>query len=319
MNFARSSLYKAAAVLLAALLVLAAGCTVSAGPITFRFDKPASHTASARDIAKQKTAKAVAAEMQVALATFRSDRLALHLVQRGGSPPAYRRADVILLIDRARQDLPRTIKSTWPGEMEALADWVSGQIHGIQGALDATPGTARVAWHGDSTPRVVAAVASLGARSRPSLAAAKPTPQAETVPVETSNRLLDRVEGVITRIFTLATHRDLWVRVWVGSSPPQSMFSFWPFGQMLGQGQAAKPHIIKTDGDEEVLRGLWQYKATTTKGAITEVIECKNPASTSQAQNTSEPLDLVNGTSFFCCRFEDHYCQHVADEKACPP
>ena len=37
-------------------------------------------------------------------------------------------------------------------------------------------------------------------------------PQPEMVPVETANHLLDQVEGVISRIFTLASHDDLWVK-----------------------------------------------------------------------------------------------------------
>ena len=31
----------------------------------------------------------------------------------------------------------------------------------------------------------------------------------------------------------------------------------------------------------------------------------------------SERLDLVNGSRFFCCQFNESYCHHVDDEKDC--
>ncbi len=77
--------------------------------------------------------------------------------------------------------------------------------------------------------------------------------------------------------------------------------------------------IIRTAGKRDgVIRGLYSYRAAWTKGGVTDLIQYPLPPDSPVAQQ-SERLDLVNGTGFFCCRFGEHYCQQVANEKECRP
>jgi hypothetical protein len=124
------------------------------------------------------------------------------------------------------------------------------------------------------------------------------------------------VGEVVGRIFFLAERDDLEVELWVGSMPaPQATFRFWPQGKVKGSTPA--PTILRTNGKREhVLRGLYSYRAAWAKGRVTELVEYPNPAG---APLASERLDLVSGSSFFCCRFSEQYCHHVANEKECRP
>ena len=109
------------------------------------------------------------------------------------------------------------------------------------------------------------------------------------------------------------------MKLWVGSTPaPKATFRFWPQGKI--KGSAPAPTIIQTNGKRDhVLRGLYAYEAAWAKGAVTELVEYPSPAGASAAELASERLDLVNGSSFFCCRFNEQYCHHVDDEKECRP
>jgi hypothetical protein len=139
-------------------------------------------------------------------------------------------------------------------------------------------------------------------------------PPQDTVAAEKTDSLLDQVGQVVGRIFFLADHDNLEVKLWVGSTVPHATFSFWPQGRI--KGPAPAPTIIRTDGKRDhVVRGLYVYRAAWTKGAVTELIEYPKPAGTSVAM--SERLDLVNGSGFFCCRFNEQYCHNVANEKEC--
>ena len=66
-------------------------------------------------------------------------------------------------------------------------------------------------------------------------------------------------------------------------------------------------------------QGLRTEAGKAGQGAVTELIAYPNPAGASAAGIASERLDLVNGSSFFCCRFDQQYCQHVASKKECHP
>jgi hypothetical protein len=118
----------------------------------------------------------------------------------------------------------------------------------------------------------------------------------------------------MNRIFVLASHDDLEVKLWVGSMPaPKAKFSFWPQGTVKGSTPA--PTLIQTNGTRgHVLRGLYVYHAAWRQGPVTWVINYPNPAGPSVS---GERLDLVNGSSFFCCQFKDGYCRHVDSEKDC--
>ena len=122
------------------------------------------------------------------------------------------------------------------------------------------------------------------------------------------------MKEVVSQIFVLADHNDLEVNLWVGSTPARkARFSFWPQGNFKGSTLASK--IIKTDGKQEhVLRGLYLYEADLGmgKGVIQQI---KYPSST--APLGSERLDLVSGSRFFCCQFNESYCHHVANENEC--
>jgi hypothetical protein len=301
-----------AAVLLACLLVFAAGCVIQ---ITIP-----SKGKAAPDDPSNVISKAVAVQMQAALTEFQAKRQTLRVIQRKGAKPAYLLADVKDLIDQTGKNLQQTIEDVQPGEMEALGDWAADQIQSIQGAFTATPGRRTASFSGVSTPRAIAVVASLGGLSLQTLAAVNAKPQPETVPVETANHFLDQVESIISRIFDLASREDLWVKLWVGSTDSDSTFRFWPFALGKGATRDESTKVIQTDGDQKVLRGLYAYEAEHPDGAVTKFVQFLNPADGPSAVHTrSELLDLVNDSSFFCCRFEDGYCGHVADEKKCHP
>jgi hypothetical protein len=139
------------------------------------------------------------------------------------------------------------------------------------------------------------------------------------VPVAAADGLLDQVGQVINRIFFLASHDDLEVTLWVGSTPEaRATFRFWSEGRI--NGAAPAPTILKTNGKKaRVVRGLYDYSAAWAKGSVTQVVEYPNPAGPAAAQTESERLDLVNGSSFFCCRFNEQYCHHVDDANECHP
>jgi hypothetical protein len=168
-----------------------------------------------------------------------------------------------------------------------------------------------------SIPRAVAVVASLEKFSLPGLAGvnAAASPQ-ETISAETSNWVLDQVGAVVSRIFFLAERDDLEVELWVGSTPaPKATFRFWSKGRIKGSTPA--PTIVQANGKRKrVLRGLYAYQAAWVQGAVTELVAYPSPAA---ALFESEQLDLVNGSSYFCCQFNEAYCHHVEDEKECRP
>lgn len=304
---------RAAAAVLAGLLVLAAG-QPAGGQITFKYHLGRSE--ARKDSTQNDLAGALAAQMQAAQQTFIRNRNLLHLVTVHGKL-AYKRQEVVDLIAHTREDLDKAIDHVQPVTTAPLRAWAADAIQAVADQLAPPPGQTAAAFRDGSTPRAVAVVASLGGLSPFWLASVSAGPQQDTVPADTSNGLLDQVGNVISRIFGLASHGDLWVPIWVGSTAPHSTFQFWAYGQI--QGSAPAPLIIQTDGFKKALRGLYAYKATHTDGAVTEFVQYPSPAGSSAAQTPSERLDLVNGTGFFCCRIEDGYCQHVAGEKECHP
>lgn len=287
---------RTAAVLLACLFVTAD--RPATGQITFRVGG----TTLTVESSSKRLAKALAKETEEVRETFAESRRALNTVPGPGGEPAYLAEEVSGLIARTGEDLDKAIENVEEPGLAGLRAWSAEELRSIQEELAAP------------TPRAVARVASLG--GLPLLAAA---PQQETVPAGTSDRLLDRVGEVVNRIFFLASHDDLEVKLWAGSTPAQKVtFRFRPQGQIKGSTPA--PTIIQTNGTRnKVLRGLYVYEAAWAKGAVTELIKYPNPAGASAAVLASERLDLVNGSSFFCCRFDEQYCQHVASEKECSP
>lgn len=294
---------RAAAVLLAGLL-LAAGhpaagqLTLRIGRATFTLESPS-----------KKMAKELAQEVKEVQQRFDTNRRALRTVRGPGGEPAYPRQEVAGLIARTEQDLDQAIERIQEPGLEALRAWSAEEIRRIRDEL--APPSGRTA---ALLPAAVARVASLG--SLPSQEPAHviaATPKQETISAETSNRLLDQMGAVVSRIFFLAEKEDLEVELWVGSKPaPQAKFSFWSQGKVKGATPA--PTILQTNGKRKrVLRGLYAYKAAWTKGAVTELIEYPNSAAPTQ----SERLDLVNQSGFFCCEFNQQYCHHVDNEKEC--
>lgn len=308
----------ATAVLLAGLLLLAdglpaAGRTLRLGRVNMKF--------SVESPSRQR-AQALALQVGEVQKSFETNRRALRAVRGSDGKPAYLRQEVAGLIARTGEDLDQAIEKVQPSDLEPLRAWSAEELGRIQGELAAPPEQKTAALpSGFFTPRAIALVASL--RGFPLLAlakskaAAKPkaaVPQQDTVAAEKTDSLLDQVGQVVGRIFFLANHNDLEVKLWVGSTAPHATFSFWPQGRIKGSTPA--PTTIRTDGKHDhVVRGLYLYRAAWTKGAVTELIEYPKPAGTSVAM--SERLDLVNGSGFFCCRFDEQYCQGVANEKEC--
>jgi hypothetical protein len=296
-----------AGLLLAASLPAAGQFKVRLGRTTFTVES-----------SSKKLAVALAQEVGEVQQRFGSNRRALRTVRGPGGEPAYSRQEVANLIDSTRRDLDQAIEKVGEPGLEALSAWSAEELRRIQEELAAPPGQTAALPLGLSSPRAVARVASLA--GLPGVASVSgAAPQQETIAAETSNRLLDQVGEVVGRILFLAERDDLEVRIWVGSTPAtHARFNFWPQGKV--KGTAAAPLIIQTNGKRDrVLRGLYAYRAALADGAVTEVVQFPNPASASADRLTSEQLDLVNGSSFFCCRFHEQYCHHVADEKECRP
>jgi hypothetical protein len=307
----RSIATRAAAVVLAGLLVLAAG-QPAGGQISIHLNLGKWKTK--KDSSKE-LAGALAAQMQVVQQTFNANRKALHLVTANGKP-AYHRQEVAKLIAHTEEDLDKSIDHVQPAKMDPLRFWAADAIESLQVQLTPPHGQTAASFHSGSTPRAVAVVASLGGLPLGLASVTTTAPQPETVPAATADGLLDQVENVISRIFVLASHEDLEVELWVGSTVRHATFSFWSQGQI--KKSAPEPTNIRTDGKKNhILRGLYAYQATHAEGAVTEFIRYPNPAGAPAAQIPTERLDLVNGTSFFCCRFQENYCQHVATEKEC--
>ena len=302
---------RAAAVLLAGLL-LAAGQPATGQTLTFPLGR-----SKARVNPFQILAGALAVQIRVVQNRFDKNRRALQIVRGPDGRPAYLRQEVAGLIARTGEDLDQAIEKVKPSDLEPLQAWAADQLGRLQGNLAAPPGQRTAALpSGLFTPRAVAVVASLERLSLLRLASAKAAaPQQDTISAEKTGSILDQVGNVVGRIFFLASHDDLEVKLWVGSTPAQhATFSFWSQGRI--KGSAAAPTIIRTAGKREhVVRGLYVYRAAWTKGAVTELIEYPKPAGTSVAM--SERLDLVNGSGFFCCRFNEQYCHGVANEKEC--
>jgi hypothetical protein len=311
----RSFLTWTTAALLGALLlapVVSQAGGIHIGPVRIGIDV---------DRPSKKWAEALAPEIQAVQSRFADDRRALHTVKGADGKPAYLRKDMKDLIDRTAKDLDDAIGKVQPSALRPLQEWAADAIGRIQGEIAEPPGQIAAVPAGLFAPQPVEVIASLGSAPKKKQASPKPAvppapaaPPPDTVPTEKADSVLDEVGKVLSQIFTLAKNDDLTVTLWVGSTAPHAMFSFWPQGKI--KGSMLDPVIIRTDGKQrEVTRGLYFYRVTHGQGAVTEVIEYSQPAGTKMAQ--SERLDLVNGTGFFCCRFDEHYCHAVNDEKEC--
>jgi hypothetical protein len=297
------SVTRAAAVLLVGLLA----ADLPAAGQTFTFGR-----SKVRVSPSAVLAAALALQLGVVQAKFVRNRRALRTVQLQGGQPSYPRQEVAGLIASTGEDLDQAIEGVRPSGLEPLRAWSAEEIGRIQAKLAAAGQKTAASPSSLSTPRAVAVVASLG--GFPALRLAKAAdPQQETVAAGQANRLLDEVGEVVGKIFFLASHDDLEVKLWVGSTAPHATFSFWSQGRIKGATPA--PTIIRTDGKKSVVRGLYVYKAAWTQGTVTQWIEYPQPAGTQVTP--SERLDLVNGSGFFCCRFDEHYCHAIANTKEC--
>jgi hypothetical protein len=335
-----SASLRAAAVVLAGLLVTAGGPAAGqryhvgslAGAPAVSYRAPESRT--------KKLAKALSQQVGEAQQRFDESRRALPLVKEPHGEPAYTRQEVAGLVIATAKDLDQAIAQVGDPRLAGLRAWAAEELRPVQEELAAPAGHTAALPPDLFAPRAIALVASLGWLPLPELAAVKaaapkkaapkkaaPTqtapkpaaPKPATITAEKANGLLDQVGEVVGRVFFLASHDDLEVKLWVGSTPvPRATFRFWPQGEI--KGSAPAPLIVRTNGERDhVLRGLYSYSAAWTKGAVTELIEYPNPAGAPAARLASERLDLVNGSGFFCCRFDEQYCQHVAKAKECHP
>jgi hypothetical protein len=314
-RFSSSSIRKTGALLIGLLLVAGvatAGVSIHVGPITVGVNV---------DSHSKKLAAALTPQVKEVQKRFDENRRALRTVQGPDGKPAYLRKDVVELTARTGEDLAKAIENVGP-ELRPLEDWSADELARIQAEIGtpATPKTADFS-SGPFTPYAVAVVASMSSpakHAKPKTVAPKAVapPPPDSVPAEKSNSILDEVEEVVSQIFTLASTDNLEVKLWVGSTAPHTAFSFWSQGQI--KGDAPVPHTIRTDGKlDHVIRGFYLYRAAWAKGAVTQVIEYPNPAGTQVTGG--ERLDLVKGSSFFCCRFNEQYCHHVNNEKDCRP
>lgn len=250
---------------------------------------------------------------------FAAGRKGLPVVKGPGGVPIHPRPAVTALIDATEGDLDHAIAQVGEPGLVALRRWGVEEFRKIHAGLDApSGGGARTA--ALSGPQPVAVVASL----MPYLPAggrggSDPGAQAKAEAAR-SEGALDRVAQVVERLFTLAKNDDLVVTLWAASTPAQhAIFRFW--SQAYVEGSRQGPAIIRTNGQRKgVLRGLYSYSVELSgHPAIGYPAPggARHAALGGTAVPSSEGLDLVNGSSFFCCRFEDGYCQHVDDPGAC--
>ncbi|HEX3551696.1 MAG TPA: hypothetical protein VIA62_00530 [Thermoanaerobaculia bacterium] len=292
--------------------VAAASVSIHIGPLTVGFNV---------DSPSKKWAATLTPQVKEVQKRFAENRRALRTVQGPDGKPAYLRKDVVELTARTGEDLDKAIENVGP-DLRPLEDWSADELARIQVEIGAAPKTAAFP-SGLFAPQAVAVIASLGTPPKkpasPKTVAPKPVaPPPDTIPAEKSNSFLDEVEEVVSRIFTLASTDDLEVKLWVGSTALHTAFSFWSQGQITKDAPA--PHTIRTDGKlDHVIRGLYAYKADWAQGAVTYRISYPNPADAPAAEIPSERLDLVKGSRFFCCRFDQNYCHHVDNEKDCRP
>lgn len=337
----RSSVTRAAAVLLAGLLLAPANPSTAGVKVGYKFGKDHSVklTKEGESGAAAVLAKAIAKQVQQVHDRFTTNRKALRTLSGPGNGPGYLSNEVTGLISNTQKDLDQAIQNVQPSRTEPLRAWVDDQFQQIQGKIPPAGPTASLPGH--SAPRTGVALASLQGgglpvaakpktkkpappKPKPAPPQAAPPPKPQTIPTATADRLLDQVEEVVSRIFTLADHEDLEVSLWVGSTAAKAKlkfwrashgtFRFWPEGKINGSTPA--PTIVQMTGKKEhVLRGLYSYEADLglEKGAVVQTIKYPNSA----APLENERLDLVKGSSFFCCRFNEDYCHHVDSEKDC--
>lgn len=338
---------RAATVLLAGLLLAASA--PAWGQLGFRIQfggrRPQETKASV-------VAVALAKAVQQVQQRFDQGRRALPVQTGPGGEQAYPREKVMELVDVTEKDLDQAIERVGEPGLAALRYWAAEELRRVRSELEISPG-ARIA-AASRGPQAVAVVASLGSYALPAsdspcpcaangsaagahskeLAGAKvslyPLPgvvqaktearQQDTIGAERSNQVLEHVGQMIGRLFFLAANDDLEVDLWVGSTPKQpAAFRFWSQG--FGKGSPPAPTIIRTnDKRKRVLRGLYSYRASFGDGPVVEYLsrDASGPAHAGLGDD-SERLDLVNGTSFFCCRFDDKYCHHVDSAKDCRP
>ncbi|HYU34455.1 MAG TPA: hypothetical protein VEW48_20070 [Thermoanaerobaculia bacterium] len=262
--------------------------------------------------------EALTPKVQAVQTRFADNRRTLHTLKGPGGVQVRPVQEVSDLISHTGTDLDQAIEGVGKPELAGLRAWSAQKVQNIQDQFKALP-VQTASFPGVSTPRAVAVVASLEWLPLPAKNPAPPKTKTQAVPADASDRLLDQLGKVVDRIFVLASHDDLEVKLWVGSTPAQkASFSFWTQGKIKGTAQA--PITIKTNGKEDhVLRGLYSYRAALPKGSVTELIAYPDQAGAPASQVASEQLDLVNGSGFFCCRFDENYCQHIASEKECHP
>jgi len=303
-----------AAAVLAGLLV-ATG--LSAGGFSFNLGKAVSITIESSG---KKLAAALTREVTQVEQRFTAKRAALSTVRVAGREPGYLRPEVVGLIAGTRVDLIQAIGQVGEPGLDGLAGWAEEEIGAIEKEAAAASAQAAFELPGRGTPYEVARVAGPAWLALPGFASlGAAAPRQETLSTGTADGLLDRVGAVVSRILFLAEREDLEVKVWVGSTPSsRATFSFWPQGKI--KGTTVAPLIIRTNGKKDhVLRGLYAYRAAWENGAVTEVIQFPPLAGAPANQQATERLDLVTGSGFFCCHFNEQLCQHVDDEKECRP
>jgi hypothetical protein len=327
------------AILLAGLILLMTG--LSTAGEEYKYDFGQDHKVKKIKVengAAGVLAQALAKETEQVQEKFAASRKALQILHEPGEAPAYLSNDVTKLVVDTRKDLDNAIQKVQPSGSDPLVAWVDDQFQQIQRKMP-TPPVPIVSLPDPSAPRGGAVFASLRGFGLPMLAVAKPPkrapakpkpappkpkpappkapqpPKPQTIPVATADRLLDQVKEVVSQIFVLAASDKLEVELWVGSTSPHAAFSFWSQGQLKESTLA--PVTIRTDGKRNLMVGLYSYHAAWSKGGVTRVIEYPTPAGAPVAQIPSERLDLVKGSRFFCCRFDENYCHHVNNEKEC--
>lgn len=308
-----------AAAVLAVGLLLGAG-SPGAGQITFKYHLGRSN-AKVRVSPTAALAAALAQAVGEVQKRFDESRHTLLPVPGADGKPGYLRQEVVDLIAITGRDLDQAIKNVQPQGTEPLLAWTDDELGQLQGRLAVAPGQTAAMPAGFFAPQPVEVIASLGsppkkkpASPKPAVPPTPPAPPPDTVPTAKADGVLDEVGKVLSQIFTLASNDDLEVKLWAGSTVSHSTFSFWPEGKI--KDSPPVPTTIRMDGNKDhVLRGLYRYRAAWTQGTVTQIIEYPQPAG---IQTTpTERLDLVNGTGFFCCRFNEQYCHAVSHEKDC--
>jgi len=298
----RSRGRRLAALLLAILLlmaVLAPGQSISVSP---RISTGAVPRGSAV-VAASLVARRLAKEIQKVQSRFDRKKRELPAVQDPSGASTYTREQVLGLIDSTEQDLDRAIKRAGGKDLGPMRAWAAEEFRSLRAEIDgsSTATTALLA-----SPHPVARYASL----------ALPAPELVGEGGGSLAELPGRIDRILEKLFVLAKNDDVWVSLWVGSTPEGGTFllRYAIKDELSCYGKYDIPGTIR------IARGRYEYFAILGKKRRGVIISCKaaiSGAIDKDPDAITDELDFVRNPTkpFLCCRSAERQCLYVDDQK----